>query len=248
MDAVGLWCRHDGLIQRLEASIGPTEECSCPQRQRATHALPVGVGTVLYPTARAGGQTGNPRAIGAALRSGSWWKDEPSLFPAVPAHAPSGQSRPVAGLAHRAFGPAGTGRALLAAMRASAGPPRRAGRADRPSGSDELARATPPTDSTGGKVPLEARYTQLTLFVVGPPGDGLHPVAPRAATFGARSTHRTQGLALFPSSVDGFDDSTAPAGRRQLTAPAPLAHAPLVGGDEIEAGPCAPGAGRFGND
>ncbi len=248
VDAVGLRCRHDRPIQRLERSVGPTEECPCPQSQRAAHAPPVGVGTLFDPTVRTGSQTFDSSAVGAAQRSGSGRRHKAPLFFALRAGSPPGQGRPVAGLAHRALGPAGTGRAVLAAVGASAGPPRRTRRADRPSGSDELARATPPTDSTGGEVPLEARHAQLTFFVMGPPGDGFHPPAATAATLGARSAHRAQRLACFPPAVDGLDHPATPTRRGQLAAPAPFTQSPFVGGDEIETCPHAPGAGWFGKD
>ena len=150
--AVGLRCRDDRFVERLEGPARLSEQLSGPQRQGAAHAVSVGVEPLLHAAVRTDGQSRHSGTQRAACGGRSGRNDQPALLPAIAALAASSKGRPVARLAHRPLGPAGTCRALLSAVSAAARSPRAARHADGSASGDEVAdeRAASLTASSAG--------------------------------------------------------------------------------------------------
>ncbi len=158
----------------------------------------------------------------------------------------AGQGAPVAGLAHRPFGPLRAGRTGLSAVGTRHRTAGRARPTPRAALGHEVARLGPSARPTGGHRAQVAAVAQVTVVTTASAGDDPNPPTGRAGPSWPGRARRAQRLAPFVAPGHGLHPATARTRRRQLALSTARAHATLGRRGERPPGASAAHAGGLG--
>ena len=169
--AIRLGCCHDGLVDGPQRPVGAADEIGRTAGERAPYATAVQIWPFFGATGPASGQWGDAGAVGAPASARAGGRHQAALGPARLTGPSPGQGSPVARFAYGPFGPARTGRAVLAAVGAAAQRFGRAGHADGPARDDEIAGTLPPAHRAAGQRAVEAAGADVAFSAMGTPCD-----------------------------------------------------------------------------
>src|SRR5664280_1103502 len=168
------------------------------------------------------------------------------MLMAAGAGTPASQGCGIAGITHRALGPARCRWTLVTTVRAGRRGPWGALDADRVRAGSERARPALLAAAADRLRHLEAGDADIGKSIAAAPCDPAGPPALPAWPLRAVLAAGTNRPVVLVPTCDRFDDSTARAGHGQLAAPAPWAHPTAIRAGQWPAGACTHRARRLG--